>query len=149
MYSNNYIIVISYHSRAHDLDLLLIPVAIYVATFVLPLQVDLRNHLYFVMSNPRSLIKHYEAAYGEYAAQNLDVKEQEQVNNAEMSEMYDVNVREPVQAASLSGSNGHSTIVNDIKLNYKPALNASTARNIDNKTGSLTGKIPGGQLQGE
>ena len=97
------------------------------------------------MSNPRSLIKHYEAAYGEYAAQNLDVKEQERVNNAEMSEMYDVNVREPVQAAS--GSNGHSTIENDPKLYYKPALNASTARNIDNKTGTFWQDTE--QLQGE
>ena len=102
------------------------------------------------MSNPRSLIKHYEAAYGEYAAQNLDVKEQEQVNNAEMLEMYNVNVhvREPVQASSGSKGHVHSAIENDPKLNYKPALNASTARNIDNKTGGTFWQDTG-QLQGE
>ena len=89
------------------------------------------------MNNPgRSLIKRYETPYGEYAARNPDVEEPN--NNAEM---YDVNVREPVQAAG--GSNENSAIENG----PRPTLNASNARTIDNKTGSSWQDT--GQMQGK
>jgi len=91
------------------------------------------------MTNPgRSTIKCYETPYGEYTAQNPYAEEQN--NNAEM---YDVNVREPVQAAS--GSNGNFAIENG----PRPTLNASNARTIDDKTGSSWQDTYTDQLQGE
>ena len=90
------------------------------------------------MNNPgRSLIKRYETPYGEYAARNPDVEEP---NN--YAEMYDVNVREPVQAAG--GSNGNSA---GIENDPRPTLNASNARTIDNKT--VFSWKDTGQMQGE